>query len=226
MLPFFFRHYDSIVSRYFIFDNGSTDRSIELLHAHPKVSFNRLEAAGESVVLAGLPFYNQAWKNSRGQADWVIVCDPDEHLEHFELGRYLADSRDRDSTIIPSVGYQMIADDFPETAQRLADVVRTGMRWEPMDKTTIFNPDAIEEIGFAPGRHKCAPQGELKYGESVRLLHYKYLGLDYLKRRLAELGERLRPGDIIKNYGHKYRWTEAQVEHDFAEVRSRAEVLD
>jgi hypothetical protein len=26
MLPYFFRHYDTLVSRYFVFDDGSTDR--------------------------------------------------------------------------------------------------------------------------------------------------------------------------------------------------------
>ena len=226
MLPYFFRHYDTLVSRYFVFDDGSTDRSVDLLNAHPKVTLSYLQVVGDSVVLEGLKFYNNAWKQSRGQADWVIVCDVDEHLEQTNLPRYLSYCRDRDLTIIPAVGYQMVSDCFPRTTERLADVVRTGMRWTPMDKTIIFNPDAIEEMNYAPGRHECLPRGRVAYADSVRLLHYKYLGLDYLKRRLPELGARLRPGDTAKNYGHKYHWSDAQIERDFREVRAQAVLLD
>jgi glycosyltransferase involved in cell wall biosynthesis len=137
MLPYFFRHYDTLVSRYFVFDDGSTDRSVDLLNAHPKVTLSYLQVVGDSVVLEGLKFYNNAWKRSRGQADWVIVCDVDEHLEQTNLPCYLTHCRDRDLTIIPAVGYQMVSNCFPQTTERLADVVRTGMRWKPMDKTII-----------------------------------------------------------------------------------------
>jgi hypothetical protein len=59
-------------------------------------------------------------------------------------------------------------------------------------------------------------------GEGVHLLHYKYLGLDYVKNRLPELGQRLKPGDVAARHGHKYRWSEQQMEDDFNHVRSNA----
>ena len=37
ILPFFFRHYDGLVERYVIYDDGSTDGTLALLRAHPKV---------------------------------------------------------------------------------------------------------------------------------------------------------------------------------------------
>ena len=42
MLPHFFRHYDALVDRYFIFDNASSDRSREMLEAHPRVTLERI----------------------------------------------------------------------------------------------------------------------------------------------------------------------------------------
>ena len=47
--------------------------------------------------------------------------------------------------------------------------------------------------------------------ERVRLLHYKYLGLDYLQQRIAELGARRLAGDIRQNFGHHYETTVAQL---------------
>jgi hypothetical protein len=49
MLPYFFRHYDTLVSRYFVFDDGSTDRSVDLLNAHPKVTFVECAVVGSRI---------------------------------------------------------------------------------------------------------------------------------------------------------------------------------
>ena len=43
MLPFFFRHYDPLVERYVIYDNGSTDESLALLKENRKVSLRHFE---------------------------------------------------------------------------------------------------------------------------------------------------------------------------------------
>jgi Glycosyl transferase family 2 len=83
MLPFFFRHYDRLVDRYFIYDDGSADGTWGLLRSHPKVEARRFErATPESFVLSEQAFSNECWKGSRGEADWVILTDIDEHLFH------------------------------------------------------------------------------------------------------------------------------------------------
>jgi hypothetical protein len=45
MLPFFFRHYDRFVTRYFIFDDGSTDESLAIMQGRQNVEV--LELARE-----------------------------------------------------------------------------------------------------------------------------------------------------------------------------------
>jgi hypothetical protein len=51
MLPYFFPHYDTLVSRYFVFDDGFTDRSVDLLNAHPKVAGYRGDSTKSAEVL-------------------------------------------------------------------------------------------------------------------------------------------------------------------------------
>ena len=41
MLPFFYRHYESLVDHFFVFDNGSTDGSLDILRAHPRTTVTR-----------------------------------------------------------------------------------------------------------------------------------------------------------------------------------------
>src|SRR4249920_3649935 len=73
MLPFFFRHYDPIVDRYVVFDDGSTDDSLRLLQSHPKVDLRRLPLYldPDSRVISASTFFDQCWKESSGHADWV-----------------------------------------------------------------------------------------------------------------------------------------------------------
>jgi Glycosyl transferase family 2 len=64
LLPFFFQHYNPIVSRYFIYDHDSTDRSRQILKAHPNVTLRQFEVCGDSYVSSASQFYNHAWKQS------------------------------------------------------------------------------------------------------------------------------------------------------------------
>ena len=91
MLGFMFRNYDDLVQRYVVYDDGSTDGSLDILAAHPKVEI-RDQAAyrnPSSRILAALSLLETCWHESRGRADWVIVCDIDEHLYHPKIDLYL-----------------------------------------------------------------------------------------------------------------------------------------
>ena len=86
MLGFFFRHYDSWVDRYFVYDDGSTDGSLDLLARHPRVEVRRFEHTDpDSFVLSHQAFHNTVWKESRGQADWVVITALDEHLSREDV---------------------------------------------------------------------------------------------------------------------------------------------
>jgi hypothetical protein len=223
MLPYFFRHYDSVVDRYFIFDNGSTDGSRELLSKHPKVTLDEFRVDSASFVLTALEFYDQVWKQSRGQADWVIICNVDEHLYHRNLRRYLA-SLPREVTLIVAEGYEMISDTFPTGKFRLCDRHRTGVPDTQNDKPEILAPDFIQEINFIPGRHEAAPKGLVvtPLKREVKLLHYKCLGPEYLVGRYNELGARLREKDLAEKWGYQYSWPDSEKRDYFQRVKKRA----
>jgi len=41
MMTFFLRHYENFIDRFVIFDDGSTDGTLEILRAHPKLELRR-----------------------------------------------------------------------------------------------------------------------------------------------------------------------------------------
>jgi Glycosyl transferase family 2 len=226
MLPYFFRHYDDFIDRYFIADNGSQDGSLDLLRSHPRVVLSEFTVEGPSFVLAAKAHYDECWKQSRGQADWVVVCNVDEHLYHPGMRDYLSTLSSRVSLIVP-MGYEMVSDTFPASPSPLYKQVRTGVRRLLNDKPQMFSPDLIREIHFHPGRHGADPLGHVQMPPTreVKLLHYKYLGLDFYSNRLTKLRSGLREQDISSGWGRKYSWDYDQKLAHFHEIRRTATTI-
>ena len=226
MLPFFFRHYDPVVDRYVVYDDGSTDRTLELLAAHPRVEVRRfVRTEPESYILSARALHDDVWKESRRRADWVIVTAVDEHLYHpAELGRYLRIAADYGITAVPALAFQMVADGFPLAEEHLATTRRRGVVLDHYNKLSIFHPDAVTETRYAVGRHTAAPEGDIRYPRHDRLLlfHYKFLGTDYLLSRYALLSGGLGSQDKSNKWGAQYDLPRGELEAEFARLRDAA----
>jgi hypothetical protein len=213
MLPFFFRHYDRFVSRYFFFDDGSDDGSLEWLRARPNVEvqpFVRSDPA--SFCISEQSLSNQCWKRSRGSADWVVVTDVDEHLFHLDLVGLLRRYIRLGITFVPAPGFQMVSNDFPDWEEMLCYSRTSAALWSMYSKANLFNPNAIAEINYSIGRHQAAPTGHVvaPAEDELRLLHYKFLsfGWAYVRHQQLRLG--LGPKDIENSWGYQYSYSEAE----------------
>ena len=227
MLGFFFRHYDAWVDRYVIYDNGSTDGSLELLGWHPKVEVRRFERAHpDSFVLSHQALHNEAWKESRANADWVIVTALDEHL-HVG-GRtvldYLVECKELGITAVPALGYQMLSERYPAPGDWLCATCMWGAPWSAMDKLSIFNPDAIVETGFTVGRHSADVRGNVRLPDrdELMLLHYKYLDFDRTLHRHRALGRAIGDHDISQGWGFHYGWSAERLREDWERFMTQA----
>lgn len=227
MIPFFLRHYEPIVDRIIVFDDGSDDRSLELLGASPKVELRRLEKY-ESQALGHIAEMNRCWKESRGRADWVLICDIDEHLYHADLRGYLARCQELGFTILDPTGYEMVSRKFPASGDSLPATVPRGVYSQLLEKKAIFNPDAIDEINYGTGRHAANPIGRLVFPaeREVKLLHYRHLGLDYVLQRRAEMRTRQTRVDEERGWSKHYQRSDDEVRRDFEKlVREADEVI-
>lgn len=208
MLPFFLDHYGAWVDRIVVFDDGSDDGTAEALAQHPKVDLRRFPPKRTSFVTEALALWQDVWKESRGRADWVVVTNIDEfHYHPRGMRRYLEACTAAGVTILHPRGYAMVGDAFPPPGSSLVESLRRGVPMIGHDKRQVFDPDAIDEIRFGPGRHFCEPTGnvvEPSRPESV-LLHYKYVDAHgYCLARQKALGRRLMPGDRQQGYGSQY----------------------
>ena len=217
VLDFFFRHYDRLVTRYIIFDDGSSDESRAMLSAHPRVEICDMPSAFASlgVTECAVKMWNECWKESRGRADWVFVTEIDEHIDHSDLLGYLGRCRAAGITIVPALGYQMQSLHFPSPGEFLCATRTMGAPFAAQSKLSIFDPSAIEEIAYAPGRHTATPTGRVRAParDEVVNRHYKYLEPEYVYRRNRELGARLNDRDA--GFAHRWRWERQQFLEDW-----------
>ena len=216
MLGFFFRHYGPWVDRFVVYDDGSTDGSLDILKANPKVelrAFDRVQS--DSFVLSHKAMQDEAWKESRGRADWVVVTAIDEHL-HVKgrgMAAYLAEQAARGTTMIPALGFDMHGAAMPEDRGLLTETVTRGRPRSGFNKLSIFDPDAVAETGFGPGRHAAEPVGRLQVParDEVMLWHYKHLGFQRNAEREAAQALRLGAADIANGFGQHYLWPKEQL---------------
>jgi hypothetical protein len=223
LLPYFFRHYDRIVDQYFIADNGSTDGSLEMLRRHPRVVLGHL-APSSSFLAMATAHYNTCWKASRGTADWVFVVNIDEHVFHRRLRGFLRACTRRGESIVVTEGYNMVATSFPTSPRPLWRTIRYGARDPNWDKPQIFAPRRLDDINFVPGRHAATPTGHVAYatGPAPKLLHFKYLGLDYLVARHHELRTRISEAEFAQGLAYQYTWDRARNLEELERHRARA----
>jgi hypothetical protein len=225
MLGFFFRHYDPWIARYVVYDDGSTDGTLEALARHPRVEVRRFpRTVADSFVMSATVLQDRMWKESRGAADWVVITAMDEHLHHPALIPWLEASHDAGITLAPALGYQMVADEVPPEGMQLATGLTRGAPWPKMAKLSLFRPDALEETRFRTGRHAARPTGRLVYParDELLLLHYKFLGAAYTKARHRLLATGLGAQDRANNWGVHYLAGDAAVEEELARYKAMA----
>ncbi len=200
ILPYFIRHYEPWVSKLIFYDDQSDDGTRDLIRKCPKAELRDWPGPPGIQDDVFLEFAHEQWKEARGQADWVVWVDADEFLWHpnmpHALSCYLADGVE-----VPQVeGFTMVSRQFPTTQGQIYDEIRTGFRDGVWDKKVLFRGD----IHWNVGRHslnldafnpKSSPTAEIK------LLHYRCLGMNYLRWRHKRNWDRVPERCRVLNLG-------------------------
>ena len=209
-----------------IYDNMSTDNTVSLLKEDPRVEVRINDSGGQIRDDIYLEIKNNCWKEARGKADWVIICDFDEifaraiQLSSFGDGDYF----DIDMThnwnissnykIIKPSGYMIYAISMPEDINPLRLKLR-GVYDVNSEKLCCFRPDQIGEINYSTGCHDAKPvdmKGNQVHSSDIfvnpvfKLLHFKYVDIKVYFRKLSEYQKRMSEYNLIHGYGMHYTW--------------------
>ena len=200
-LPDFLGHY-AFARRVYLYDNESTDRTVEIARADPRVIVRTLATGGKYDEGAQMEIRNNAWRES--DADYVVVCDVDEFVDCGPLEAFGSHE-----VAFQCQGRNMVGND----GERLADV----HRWAPAgsvpsvedryDKLSVFSP-RIAGINYDPGMHTAHPTCPIVENPRLVLRHYCHLGEEWTIRRYRRCAPRMSERNLQNGWGYQYMASE------------------
>lgn len=220
------KHYRRFCDQVIVYDNFSDDRTRDVAESCGAV----VRLFGTKGVLDDLEYKklkNNVWKGSI--ADWVIIVDDDEILYNEDLKFILRQATMFGATIFKPQGISIHSDQMPK--QDWLEI-RTGFKDNNYSKLCVFNPQAIQEIGYEYGCHTHMagfPKGKVIYGlEQLYLLHYRSVGgVDRLLKRWAEYDPRRQKSAINMrwNLGSQYAQKETEIRKEWLESIAKSKEL-
>lgn len=211
----FLNHY-SFCETITIYDNLSTDRTLDIIkEVRPDATIIEFDTSNIIDNHKFQDIKNNAWKKNKDNVDWQIVVDCDEFLynpiKKDSIPFYLSMCRNRNISLIPTVGWDMHFDSRTEEFSKIIPDVSFSYMY---GKLCIFNPKRVSEIGYHIGAHQCDPKGDISITTPhLFLLHYRFWGYEEWKKRNKMYA--LRSGRIPGAFHYLYYEDIIKSEEDF-----------
>jgi hypothetical protein len=193
----------------------STDDSVAIAKAHgcnviPWVS--PVHGANQIDDTAYINIKNNCWRHL--SSGWVIVIDMDEWLCVTQDD--LDNEQAAGTTILKVVGFNMIGD---SKTVDLSDInlheVRNYIAHPPENKCLCFLKDAIHEMNYILGAHRCNPKGSSIVFSDKRYInkHMCHLGVEFYTTKMSERFKRAAAMHRIQMATHYTPNTEYHISH-------------
>lgn len=211
ILPFVKQYWERIVCDVVVYDNGSTDGSIEFLQALPYVTVKHFESEGQNDVIQK-SIKEQAYKELKDKYDFIIISDMDEcfWFKDFEaLGQRMIDEG-YNCLVVPN--YALCEDYKPQYNDDLLLHEQCHMFYkqrlnhmngfEELSKISIFNCKATDKVSMSVGQHyvMTSPRMMVMLSQDGFCLHIdKGFGLAWKYRVRQKMNDNL--SDVNKKSG-------------------------
>jgi glycosyltransferase involved in cell wall biosynthesis len=193
LLPHTIKHYKTHLpnSTIIIYDNYSTDNSVKIAKEHGCIVI-QWDSNNEINDYRYLTIKNHCWKMVK--SGWIIVADMDEWLCVTEED--LVEEKKKNTCILTVKGYDIVG---KSNTYDLSDIslqdIKMSVYCPDENKCLCFNREAVREMNYEPGAHKCKPVFSTKspqpYSKKIYInKHMNYLGLKYIIQKMFKRYER------------------------------------
>jgi len=187
IIPFFLRHY-GFADRIIAWDNGSTDRSHEMLKANSKVEIRNWDSGGELRDDQLRQMKSEEYRNTG--PGWNFIVDIDEFVWHPNILQFLDECDVRGITLPQTQGFDMVSCKLlvEDGKSSLMDLVKEG-RPNPMyDKFCVVRDSC--HINYWYGAHRVVDgKGHVIVSEQkmLKLLHFRFLSKELVMQKAARI---------------------------------------
>lgn len=204
LMPYLLRHYSTFADKIFVYDDGSDDGTREIVAGCPIAELRDLDCGNEMNDAKWRVFWSSIYKQSRGEADFVMLADADEFYYHKDM-RSLLESYKAMGINMPLVsGYNMVSEAPPSNNYQIYDEIWNGYPYAPESKQCVFDPAL--DVSYGCGRHQIEYVMPIEAVRStntpeISLLHYAHMGVDYLMNRRLRWRERMSQANKDNGWG-------------------------
>jgi hypothetical protein len=204
----FLDHYRSLgVDTYFVIDNESNDRTVDLARAVPNVVLSKLETGGTADELLRYSAINRARASCMGQYDYVILADVDELLVPKE--GWLKDTltQHADQNVLGCTGFEVVLGPGERPFDRSQGLLKQrgwGLLNPEEDKPIVVRPEAPIRLSIGMARI----DGPVRQPPVTPFWLYHFANFDevlYYKRKrrmIQRQGERNRRLGLVPQYAN------------------------
>lgn len=211
LMPFFLKHYSKFCDKIVVYDNCSTDSTVEIVKGFDRTEIRTYDSNNQIDDYRLLDLKKNCYKESRGQADWVIIADVDEFLYHPDILTVLKNYQTQGINFPKISGYEMIPDAEPVLDDDLPAQYKLGVPDHHYNKYAVFHPSL--DVYYSLGCHHAAipVNGVTSSSSDIKLLHYKMLNFEYYRHRHRKYYARLSKTNLDQQLGMHYGWSDQQL---------------
>lgn len=221
ILPFVSKYWERVADKVVVFDNGSTDGSIEYLEKLPYVEIRHFDSDGKQNDVIQKQVKEKAYLEFKDSYDIIIISDMDEvfYFNDFKaLGAKMIDEG-YNCMVVPI--YSLCEDDKPvydedkllhQQCHKFYKQKMNHMQgFEDVSKISIFNCKITDSINMSVGQHYVytSPKMMIMLSYDGFCLHIdKGFGIDYKYRIRQKMWENLsdanKRGGMCLEYADDY----------------------
>jgi hypothetical protein len=226
ILPYFLKHYSTFVDKIIVYNNNSTDNSIQILNdwKECEIEIRDYSTNNQYDEKTIIDLKNNCWKDNT-DSEYIIVCDTDELLYHPNIMEFIKKQPFTD--YFTPTGYHMIGDEIPtDYTKQIYDIIKVGTPDNQYNKNVLFRRINLLETNYTPGCHTSYFKGAGRLINcevpELKLLHYKWLSFDYVYNKHTHYGKRRSEHSINNGWGGHYGLDKNKMIDDFNKLKQNS----
>jgi len=205
ILPYFLKHYSQFASKIIIYDNESSDNTVNIAKEFNKdqTRVTCWSYCSKNQLNDGIYLDIKHAAGNKCDTEYCIIVDCDEFLYHPNIKKFITDNKNVD--VFQPRGFNMISTEFPNSSQLITQTHTRGAFSDNYSKICLFKPKSISSYVYEMGCHRAIfkdvnNQTIKPYQHpDLKLLHYKNLSFEYRTQKHNEYRNRL--SDFNKQTG-------------------------